>query len=161
MAADDLVMQGARSSTAMILTQLNHDNSVPAHSGFNFDPVPVKQPWRICVNKFHNFYQRPVLASGYCHRLCLCVYQSLACPYDNLSPVQARITKFGSEKQNTLVNFPIVFGSGWPWPSRSNLKLQTRNWPHFEFVQPITHHLFKLGFPNLVHKCILALLRSL
>ena len=32
---------------------------------------------------------------------------------------------------------------------------------HFEFVQPITHHLFKLGFPNLVHKCILALLRSL
>ena len=42
----------------------------------------------------------------------LCVYQSLACPHDNSSPVQARITKFGQEKQNTLVQIPIVIGSG-------------------------------------------------
>ena len=49
------------------------------------------------------FYPRPVLAFGYCHRLCLCVcpcvcvcvYQSLACPHDNSSAVHARITKFG------------------------------------------------------------------
>ena len=51
------------------------------------------------------FYPRPVLAFGYCHglRLCVClsvcvcesVCQSLACPRDNLGPVQARITKFG------------------------------------------------------------------
>ena len=71
------------------------------------------------------FYPRPVLASGYCRCLCLCVcvcvYQSLACPDDNSSPVQARITKFGPEKQNTLVKFPIVLGGKWPWPSRSNL----------------------------------------
>ena len=26
---------------------------------------------------------------------CVCVYQSLACPHDNSSAVQARITKFG------------------------------------------------------------------
>ena len=70
-----------------------------------------------------HFYPRPVLASGYCRCLCLCVcvYQSLACPDDNSSPVQARITKFGPEKQNTLVKFPIVLGGKWPWPSRSNL----------------------------------------
>ena len=75
--------------------------------------------------KIGNFYPRPVLASGYCRCLCLCVcvcvYQSLACPDDNSSPVQARITKFGPEKQNTLVKFPIVLGGKWPWPSRSNL----------------------------------------
>ena len=41
--------------------------------------------------------------------VCVCVYQSLACPHNNSSPVQARITKFGPEKQNTLVKIPIVF----------------------------------------------------
>ena len=47
-----------------------------------------------------NFYMRPVLAFGYCHCPCLCicqcvcVYLSLACPHDNSSAVQARITKF-------------------------------------------------------------------
>ena len=44
---------------------------------------------------------------------------------------------------------------------QGQIELQTQNWPHFELVQTITHHLFKLGFPNLDHKCILALLRSL
>ena len=42
--------------------------------------------------------------------VCVCVYQSLACPHDNSSPVQARITKFGPEKQNTLVKIPFVLG---------------------------------------------------
>ena len=39
----------------------------------------------------------------------VCVYQSLVCPHDNSSPVQARITKFWPEKQITLVKIPIVF----------------------------------------------------
>ena len=56
-----------------------------------------------------------------CVCVCVCVYQSLACPDGNSWPVQARITKFGPEKQNTLVKFPIVLGGNWPWPSRSNL----------------------------------------
>ena len=33
----------------------------------------------------------------------LCVCQSRACPHDNSSLIQARITKFGPEIQNTLV----------------------------------------------------------
>ena len=80
---------------------------------------------QICFNV--NFYPRPVLAFGYCHRLrlcvcpCVCVYQSLACPHDNSSAVHARITKFGRETQNTLVKMPIIFGGDRPWPSRSNL----------------------------------------
>ena len=61
--------------------------------------------------------------------VCVCVYQSLACPHDNSSPVQARITKFGPEKQNTLVKFPIVLGGNWPWPSRSNLTSNSRLTP--------------------------------
>ena len=44
-----------------------------------------------------------------------------ACPHHNLSPIKARIIKFGPEVQNTLVKIPIVLGGNWPWPSRSNL----------------------------------------
>ena len=62
-----------------------------------------------------HFYPRPVLAFGYCHCLRLCVYMcvrvsvclsacvSITCPCDNLGPVQARITKFGSNMQKILV----------------------------------------------------------
>ena len=56
---------------------------------------------------------------GMCVRVC--VYQSRACPHDNSSPIQARITKFWPEMQNTLVWVPIVFGDDRPWSSRSNL----------------------------------------
>ena len=51
--------------------------------------------------KFVGFYPRPVLAFGYCRclRLSVCVSvrvrQPPACPRDNSSSVQARITKFG------------------------------------------------------------------
>ena len=56
-----------------------------------------------------------------CLSVCLSVCQSLACPRDNSGPVQARIAKFGPKMQKTLVKVPIVLGSNWPWPSRSNL----------------------------------------
>ena len=52
---------------------------------------------------------------------CVCVCQSRACPHDNSPLVQARITKFGTKVQKTLVKVPIVFGDDRPWPSRSNL----------------------------------------
>ena len=44
-----------------------------------------------------------------------------AYPHHNSSPIQARITKFGPEVQNTKIKIPIVLGGNWPWPSRSNL----------------------------------------
>ena len=50
----------------------------------------------------------------------VCVYQSRACPHDNSSPIQTRITKFGPKMQNTLVWVPIVLGDDRPWSSRSN-----------------------------------------
>ena len=51
----------------------------------------------------------------------VCVRWPLACPRDNLSRVQARITKFGPQEQNTFVKIPTVLGGNWPWTSRSNL----------------------------------------
>ena len=89
-------------------------------------------------------YPRPVLAFGYCHRLrlwvcvsvCVCVHQSRACPDDNSSPIQARITKFRPEMQNTLVWVPIVFGDDRPWSSRSNLTWKS----NFTSFWTCSHH---------------------
>ena len=106
---------------------------------------------------FFSYYPRPVLAFGYCCCLHLyiyvhvsvCVYQSLACPHDNSGPVQARITKFGLKLQNTLVKVPIVFGSNQPWPSRSNLTLNSKFIPFWACPQdnlsPIPARITKFG----------------
>ena len=91
------------------------------------------------------------------------MYQSLACPHDNSSAVpdklnislslssavQARITKFGSEMQNTLVKMPIHFWGDRPWPSRSNLTWKSNFasfWacPHDNF-SPIWVRITKFG----------------
>ena len=40
--------------------------------------------------------------------LSVCVYQSLACPHDSSSAVQARITKFETKVQNTLFKITII-----------------------------------------------------
>ena len=66
----------------------------------------------------------------------VCVYQSRACPLDNSSPSQARITKFGPEMQNTLVWVPIVFGDDRPWSSRSNLTWKS----NFTSFWACSHH---------------------
>ena len=81
--------------------------------------------------------------------VCVCVYQSLVCPHDNSSPVQARITKFCPEKQNTLVKIPIVFGGNWPWPSRSNLTSNSKLTPFWvcpnHYSPPILVRISKFG----------------
>ena len=47
--------------------------------------------------------------------------QFWACPDHNSLPIQAKITKFGPEVENSLVKVPIVLGGNWHRPSRSNL----------------------------------------
>ena len=63
------------------------------------------------------FWPSGIVIACVCGSVCPCVYvyQSRACPHDNSSLIQARITKFGPEMQNTL-----VLGDDRPWPSRSN-----------------------------------------
>ena len=51
-----------------------------------------------------------VLSSSASVCLSVCVYQSLDCSHDNSSAVEARITKFRSEMQSTLVQVPMVWG---------------------------------------------------
>ena len=81
--------------------------------------------------------------------VCVCVYQSLACPHDNSSPVQARITKFGPEKQNTLVKISIVLRGNWPRPSRSNLTSNSKLTPFWacpnHYSPPILVRISKFG----------------
>ena len=130
----------------------------------------------IKVIMWSHFYPRPVLAFRYCRYLhlsvclsvrlyecvcvCLCVHQPRPCPHDNSSRVEARTTKFGQKMQNNLLMVPIVLGSDWPWPSRSNLTSKSKFTPFWacEFVRTISHHWLKSGFPNLDQKCIFALL---
>ena len=56
-----------------------------------------------------------------CLCVCVCVCQSRACLHDNSSLIQARITKFRPDIQNTLVQVPFVLGDDRLWTSMSNL----------------------------------------
>ena len=116
----------------------------------------------------------PVLAFGYCLRLCVC-----PCVCVNPQLVHAithHPSKLGSPNfdhrcKKTLVKIPIVFffffffffwgGGDWPWPSRSNFNFKAKIYPHFELVRVITHHLFKLESPNVGQRCKIPWLRSL
>ena len=82
------------------------------------------------------FWPSGIVIACVCGSVCVCVYQSRACPHDNSSPIQARITKFGPEMQNTLVWVPIVFGDDRPWSSRSNLTWKSNFAPFWAF----SHH---------------------
>ena len=90
-----------------------------------------------------------VLSLPACVCVCLCVRQSWACPSDNSSTVHARITKFGPEKQNTLVKIPIAFWGNWPWPSRSNLTSNSKLTPFWacpnHYSPPILVRISELG----------------
>ena len=101
-------------------------------------PLAKCQPFFLGLNNWllsllWCFYSRPVLASGYCRclRLCICVSvrQSLACPRHSSGPFEARITKFGSKMQNTLIKIFIVLWRYRPWPSRSNLTWNSKFTP--------------------------------
>ena len=68
----------------------------------------------------------------------LCMHQSCACPRDNSSPIQARITKGKRPWSRSL-----LFCGAIDLDFQGQIELQSQNLPHFE------------------HKCILALFRSL
>ena len=82
----------------------------------------------------------------------VCERQPRVCRRHGSSAIQARITKFGPEMQNTLVKILIVLGA-------INLDLQCRiqlkssNWPLFDLVHTITHHVFMPGSLNLDLRC--------
>ena len=82
------------------------------------------------------FWPSGIVIACVCGSVCVCVYQSRACPHDNSSPIQARITKFGPEMQNTLVWVPIVFGDDRLWSSRSNLTWKS----NFTSFWACSHH---------------------
>ena len=66
--------------------------------------------------------------------VCVCVSVSVcvsitACLRDNSGPIQARVIKFGPKVQNNLVRMPIVLWGDWPWPSRSNIRSESKFTP--------------------------------
>ena len=95
-----------------------------------------------------------------CVSMCVRICQPQACPHHNSSPLQARITKLGSEMQNTLIKLPVVL-----WANDLDLQdeilLKTPNLSHFELVRTITHYLLKLGSPNLDQRYKTPWLKSL
>ena len=124
------------------------------HSHHGYFDIPIEQQcllWLSCIFLPEASFGLRVLSlpACVCVSVCLCVRQSRACPSDNSSTVQARITKFGPEKQNSLVKIPIVFWGNWPWPSRSNLtsnsKLTTFWACPNHYSPPILVRISKLG----------------
>ena len=114
----------------------------------------IRCPFSYAIFTRGQFWPSGIVIAHVCVFVSVCVYQSLACPHDNASAVQARITKFESQVQNALVKIPIILGL-------IDLDLQDRILPHFEFVRSITCQWFKLESPNLDKKYILVQLRSL
>ena len=59
-----------------------------------------------------SFWPSGIFVACICLAMCLCAHASVcqpwACLCDNLWPIEARITKFGPEVQNTLIKVPIA-----------------------------------------------------
>ena len=103
------------------------------------------EDWYTDVFTRGQFWHSGIVIACVCVPACACVCQSLACSHDNSSAVQAGITKFGPEVQNTLVKILIVLRGGWPWSSRLNLTLNSNFiLPKFQFVHVISIQWFEL-----------------
>ena len=103
------------------------------------------------------FWPSGIVIAFVCVCLCQSVCQSLVCLRDNSGPIQARIIKFGPKVQNNLVRIPIVLWGDWPWPSRSNIRSESKFtpfWacPHYN-SSPIQAGITKFG-PTRGAKCI-------
>ena len=73
---------------------------------------------------FHAFLPEALLAYGYCHRLCVCVYrcvcQLLVVGTISHHTFQLESPDMDEKMQNILLKVPIVMGADWAWPSMSN-----------------------------------------
>ena len=115
------------------------------------------------------FYPRPVLAFGYCHRLrlcvCPCVCVSLCVNHLLVRAITWDPFKLGSPNLDQRCKRPwlrsLLFWGVIDLDLQGQINFKVRIFPHFELVQTITHHPFKLGTPNLDQRWKLAWWRSL
>ena len=86
------------------------------HAGLE-DNTPEDQRWlreTVATLWYHvftrgQFWPSGIVVACVCVSVSVCVCQSRACPHDNSPLVQARITRFGTKVQKTLVNVPLIF----------------------------------------------------
>ena len=116
-----------------------------------------------------DFYPRPVLAFGYCHRPCLCICQCVCmCVCINhllVRTITHQPFKLKSPNLKHRCKTPwlrcLLFWGVIDLELQGQIERESRILPHFELVRTITCHPFKLESPNLDKKCILVQLRCL
>ena len=113
------------------------------------------------------FYPRPVLAFGYCRCLRLSVCPSVRVCGNHLlvRAITRHPFKLGSPNLDHRCKRPwlrsLLFWGVIDLDLQGQIKLQSQKLPHFELLGTITHHLFKLGSPNLGKRCKIPGLRLL
>ena len=113
------------------------------------------------------FYPRPVLAFGYCRCLRLSVCPSVRVCGNHLlvRAITRHPSKLGSPNLDHRCKRPwlrsLLFLGVIDLDLQGQIKLQSQKLPHFELLGTITHHLFKLGSPNLGKWCKIPGLRLL
>ena len=115
-----------------------------------------------------SFHPRPVLAFGYhrCLRLCVCQSVSLCVNHLLVRAITRDQFKLGSPNLKHWCKRPwlrslLFLGGVIDLYLQGQIYLQNQNLPRFELVRAITHHLFKLGPPNLDQRCKIPWLRSI
>ena len=113
-----------------------------------------------CFTVYHNdFYPRPVLAFGYCRclRLSVCPSVRVCGNHFLVRAITHHPFKLGSPNLDHRCKRPwlrsLSFWGVIDIDLQGQIKLQSQKLPHFELVGTITHHLFKLGSPNLGQRC--------
>ena len=113
------------------------------------------------------FYPRPVLAFGYCRCLRLSVCPSVRVCGNHLlvRAITHHPFKLGSPNLNHGCKRPWLWSLfvflGIDLDLQGQIELQSKKLPHFELVDTITHHLFRLGSPNVGQRCKIPGLRFL
>ena len=121
----------------------------------------------VVVTTDNTFYPRPVLAFGYCRCLRLSVCPSVRVCGNHLlvRAITRHPFKLGSPNLDHRCKRPwlrsLLFWGVIDLDLQGQIKLQSQKLPHFELLGTITHHLFKLGSPNLGKRCKIPGLRLL